>query len=279
MDSLKISSLSPSCTPPQETNKNRFEPLTFSKHFHHLNAWNAIDQRMPSCVGTALKVVLAVPVYLVEMVARAAEAIGNTGVWALNGHFGRSVEAVDTSKLDLPPAKKVYDEPILKKADKLVSPSLVIEKSANTETPEEAVPTSKETDAPVAYEPAPVAETPLSTTTTLIEKQPSEENIGWEWDANNPDQIRVRYPEPAVPTSKGSYLTTALGVIGLAAVSIPALYYGYNYITSTEEAPTYAWRLIQVMSNQGASEGCMKTLCDGSFECVNNCPESMIPNQ
>lgn len=285
MDSTKISSISPNYTLPPETLKNRFEPFTFSKQFYRLNISNAIEQRTPACIGTALKIALAVPLYLVEIVARTAEAIGNAGIWTLNRLGGRSIEVVDPSKPDLPPAKTVYGEPILKAdphPEPAVCPGLDPEYIAKnkTSTLEKPLLAPKEADTTIVEEPAPAVETPIPTTTTLIETQSGEDKGGWEWDVNNPDQIHVRYPEPIVPSNKSRYLTTALGVIGLAAVAIPSLYYGYNYLTSSgDETPTHAWRLVGVMSEQSNlnTYGCMKTVCDGTFECVDDCPDDMIP--
>ena len=187
-------------------------PTPSSKNFHCDRTWTAIEESTSSCIATALKAVLAVPLYLVEVVARIARAIGNAGAWALNGLCGRSVEVVAASN------KKICDEPVLK-ADKPVFPSPATEELVKTETLEEpALPI-------VEKPPAPVLEISPPTTTTLIEKESGEDKGGWEWDVNNPDQIHVRYPEPVVPSNKNSYLTTALGVIGLAAIAVPTLYY------------------------------------------------------
>lgn len=86
----------PSSLPFPERHENRFKPLTFSKCFEPHTLWNAIEQRTPSYLNTALKVLLTIPLFLIEKITLAAQAIGNAGISLGNYLFSKKTVVVIT---------------------------------------------------------------------------------------------------------------------------------------------------------------------------------------
>src|SRR5579871_942840 len=88
-----------------ETPGNRFQPLIFAKHFERQTLWNAIEQRTPSYLNTALKVLLTIPLLLIQKISQATQELGNACISLGNLLFSKRTVVVAT-----PPTK---DKPIL----------------------------------------------------------------------------------------------------------------------------------------------------------------------
>lgn len=79
-----------------ETPGNRFQPLTFAKHFERQTLWNAIEQMTPSYLNTTLKVLLTIPLLLIQTSTLAIQELGNAGISLGNCLFSKRTVVVVT---------------------------------------------------------------------------------------------------------------------------------------------------------------------------------------
>lgn len=111
-------------TPLTKTPGNRFQQLTFAKHFERKTVWNAIDQRAPSYLNTALKVLLTIPLLLIQKITQAIQELGNAGISLGNCLFSkRTVVVVTPPTID---RLSTEDEPILDDSKKDVSKTEIV---------------------------------------------------------------------------------------------------------------------------------------------------------
>ena len=107
-----------------ETPGNRFKPLTFAKHFERHTLWNVIEQRTPSYMNTALKVLLTIPLLLIQKITQAIQEIGNAGISLGSCLFSkRTVVVVTPPTID---KLSTGGEPILDDSKKGVSKTEIV---------------------------------------------------------------------------------------------------------------------------------------------------------
>jgi len=97
---LKIFSISSSATLLPEIPENRFQPLTFAKHFERQTLWNALEQRTSPCLNTGLKVLFIIPLFLIEKIALATQELGNSAISPSNYLFSKRTVSVVTPTID-----------------------------------------------------------------------------------------------------------------------------------------------------------------------------------
>ena len=110
-----------------ETPGNRFQPLTFAKHFERQTLWNALEQRTPSYLNSALKVLLTIPLLLIQKITQAIQELSNAGISLGNCLFSkRTVVVVTPPTID---ELSTEDEPILNDSKKDVSKTEIVKPS------------------------------------------------------------------------------------------------------------------------------------------------------
>lgn len=217
MSKISNSSGSSSTALLPEASENRYEQLDLSNQ-------NAVEQSEPSCLSTALKVLLAVPLFLIHTIGRALQAVEKAGLSLINclrsAFSSGAMEALDPSKLTDLSHKDIYNKPLLK----------IDSQEAATKT--DALSGDMNTASGVSVNSQQLENTD---TITLVEGDADE----WEEDIQTPGRIFVNYPEPQVsptPSNKGGYWNTIAKTVGLLAVATGLAATGYSYMNFNDNS-------------------------------------------